>query len=364
MKHLFLALALFVSVTRGNAQTAPSAPAQRPALMARPKQGAAPQTKANPKPTAAAGNPKAGRVKSTSRMKQKISFQRVGLTLVGNLYTPANFNEQGHYKALIVEGSLTSVKEQMPATYAEKFADNGFVVLAFDFSHYGESQGEPRQLEAPAEKLSDLQAAVSYLSSLPYVQTVGMVGVCTSASNAAYLAVADKRVKAIATVAANLPSPAMMTAIFGEAEMTRRREAAAATARTYQQTGQSAVVTAYSETDQTAANVAPMPGLFDYYLNPKRGAIPEYKNELAVMSWATFLDLDPISQAPAITVPTMVVHSDYSAFPDQVKQFYAALKGEKELVWADGTHFDYYDNPVQINNAVQNITRYFNAHLN
>jgi dienelactone hydrolase len=44
-----------------------------------------------------------------------------------------------------------------------------------------------------------LQAAVTYLTSLPYVQAVGMVGVCTSAGNAAYLA-ADERVKAIATV--------------------------------------------------------------------------------------------------------------------------------------------------------------------
>lgn len=295
-------------------------------------------------------------------MKQTVSFKRDGLTLVGHLFTPENFDKEGQYKAIIVEGSLTSVKEQMPDTYAQKFADNGFVVLAFDYSHYGESQGEPRQLEAPAEKLSDLQAAVTYLTSLPYVQAVGMVGVCTSASNAAYLAVADKRVKALATVAANLPSPSMMTAIFGETEMTRRREAAAAAARNYKETGQSAVITAYSETDQSAANIAPA-GTFDYYLNPKRGAIPEYKNELAVMSWTTFLDLDPISQAPAITVPTMVVHSDYSAFPDQVKEFYSELKGEKELVWADGNHFDYYDSPAQIDNAVKNVTRYFNAHL-
>ncbi|HEX8054757.1 MAG TPA: hypothetical protein VF517_17350 [Thermoleophilaceae bacterium] len=49
----------------------------------------------------------------------------------------------------------------MPDTYAQKFADQGSVALAFDYSHYGESAGEPRQLELPAEKLSDLEAAVS-----------------------------------------------------------------------------------------------------------------------------------------------------------------------------------------------------------
>jgi fermentation-respiration switch protein FrsA (DUF1100 family) len=295
-------------------------------------------------------------------MKSKISFKRDGLTLVGNLCTPENFDEKGHYKAVIVQGSLTSVKEQMSETYAQKLAENGFVVLAFDYSHYGESQGEPRQLEDPASKLSDLEAAVSYLTGLPYVEEVGMLGVCTSASNAAYLAAKDKRVKALATVAANLPSPSMMTAMFGEEEMSRRRTAATASESKYKETGKSDVVTTYSETDPSAANIAPA-GTFDYYLNPKRGAIPEYKNELAVMSWATFLDLDPISQAAAIKTPTMVIHSDYSAFPDQVKKFYAELGGEKELVWADGNHFDYYDSPAQIDNAVKNVTRFFNAHL-
>ena len=141
-------------------------------------------------------------------MKRKINFDRNGLTLVGDLFTPENFDENGHYKAVIVEGSFTSVKEQMPRTYAQKFADQGFVPLAFDYGHYGESAGEPRQLESPAEKLSDLQAAVSYLTGLPYVQAVGMVGVCTSGGNAAYLGAAEPRIKALATVAAFLPGPA------------------------------------------------------------------------------------------------------------------------------------------------------------
>jgi fermentation-respiration switch protein FrsA (DUF1100 family) len=129
-------------------------------------------------------------------VKRKITFDRDGLILVGNLFTPDNFREKGRYGAVIVEGSLTSVKEQMPGTYAQKLADQGFVALAFDYSHYGESAGEPRQLESPAEKLRDLQAAVSYLRGLPYVQAVGTVGICTSAGNAACLGAADPRVRA------------------------------------------------------------------------------------------------------------------------------------------------------------------------
>ena len=72
-------------------------------------------------------------------MKCKITFGRDGLSLVGDLFTPDDFDENGHYDAVIVQGSFTSVKEQMSGTYAEKFAQQGFVALAFDYAHYGES---------------------------------------------------------------------------------------------------------------------------------------------------------------------------------------------------------------------------------
>src|SRR3954464_8192808 len=158
--------------------------------------------------------------------KRKISFDRDGVTLVGDLFTPEGFDENGHYQAVIVEGSFSSVKEQMPGTYAQKFAEQGFVALAFDYSHYGESAGEPRQLESPAEKLSDLQAAVSYLTELPYVQAVGMAGVCTSAGNAAYLGAAEPRINALATVAAFLPGPALLSLLYGEEGVAQRKEPA------------------------------------------------------------------------------------------------------------------------------------------
>ena len=58
----------------------------------------------------------------------------------------------------------------------------------------------------------------------------------------------------------------------------------------------------------------------------------------------------------------MIVHSDGSALPAQAKKLYEASR-EKELVWADGNHFDYYDSTAQIDNAVANVTRFFRTHL-
>ena len=297
------------------------------------------------------------------KLTRKINFDRDGLTLLGDLFTPDDFDENGRYEAVIVEGSFSSVKEQMPGTYAQKFADQGFVALAFDYSHYGESAGEPRQLESPAEKLSDLQAAVSYLTGLRYVQAVGMVGICTSAGSAAYLAAADPRVKALASVAGFLPGPDLYRSLYGEDGLAERKAAAAEARRTYEETGEVVLVPAYSEDDPAAINYRPSDGAYDYYLNKERGNVPEYRNEAALMGLAEFLDFAPVSQASAITTPTMVIHSDGCAFPDEAKKLYSELQGEKELVWADGTHYDYYDSPAQIDNAVANVTRFFRTHL-
>jgi fermentation-respiration switch protein FrsA (DUF1100 family) len=295
-------------------------------------------------------------------MKRRITFDRDGLTLVGDLFTPENFEQGGQYEAVIVEGSFSSVKEQMAGTYAQKFAEQGFVALAFDYAHYGESAGEPRQLESPGEKLSDLQAAVSYLTGLPYVQAVGVVGVCTSGGIAAYLGAAKPRIKALATVAAFLPGPALFSMMYGEEAVAQRKEAAADSRRKYAETGEVDFIPAYSEVDQSAANYGPA-GSFDYYLNEARGNIPQYRNESALMGLEEFLEFDPVSKASAISSPTMVVHSDGCAFPDEAKKLYSALQGRKELVWADGTHYDYYDSQAQIDNAVANVTRFFRTHL-
>jgi fermentation-respiration switch protein FrsA (DUF1100 family) len=296
-------------------------------------------------------------------MKSRITFDRNGVTLVGNLFTPDGFDETGRYPAVIVQGSLSSVKEMMPATYAEKLAAAGFIALTFDYAHYGESAGEPRQLESPADKLSDLQAAVAYLDGLPYVQAVGMVGVCTSAGNAAYLAATEPRLKALATVAAFLPGPALYVSMYGENGVAERNARSAASRRKYDETGKVDLVPVYSETDSTALNYRPVPGAYDYYLSESRGNVPEYRNEAALMGLEAILQFDPVSQAVHITTPTMIVHSDGAAFPDEAKKMYEGVRGEKELVWVDGNHFDFYDSPEQIDKAVANVARFFGVHL-
>ncbi len=299
---------------------------------------------------------------SKETIMKTVTFNSGGLNLAGHLYVPQNFDETQTYPAVIVGGSLTSVKEQMSATYAQKLAKNGIIALTFDYSHFGESEGQPRQYEDPENKLRDLKSAVTYLLDLPYVENVGGFGICTSAGNMMYLASDDERVKATASVAGWFPDEAALPLLYGSQENINDLIAVGQKAKTkYAETGENSIVLAYSNTDKTASHFGPM----EYYMDKNRGGgVAKWKNEFSLMSWEPWLNFDPITKAENISRPTLIMHSDNSALPDNAKKVYQQLKGEKELVWLEGNHFDFYDQDEKVSEATAKAVEFFKKHLN
>lgn len=295
-------------------------------------------------------------------IKENLPFKSEGLVLAGDLYKPNGFDASKKYPAIVTGGSLSTVKEQMAGTYAQRLAEKGFVALAFDYRNYGASEGQPRQYENPALKLKDLEAAVTCLLSLSYVKAVGALGVCTSGGNVAYLAADDKRVKAAAFVAAHLSDLSNVDAFYRNMgkDPDALRKAGREARELYERTGEVRMIPAYSNNDQHASHVGPM----EYYMDPGRAAShKEWKNEFALMSWETWLQFDPVSKAPQISIPVMMFHSDRCALPDNAKKFYNNLPGKKEMVWGRGYHFDYYDVPAQIGEVIEKVNDFFKQYV-
>jgi fermentation-respiration switch protein FrsA (DUF1100 family) len=258
---------------------------------------------------------------------------------------------------------MTSVKEQMAGLYAEKLAEKGFITLAFDYRNYGESEGQPRQFEDPKLKLKDLESAVTYLLSLPFVQSVGALGACTSGGNVAYLAADDKRIKAAVVVAAHMADASILQSLYSSMgkDVDSLRKAGVEARKQYELTGENKMIPAYSTTDKTASHVG---SFLEYYDDKTRGGgVKEWKNGFSVMSWETWLDFDAVSKAQNITIPFMMFHGDRCALPDNAKKFYKALKGKKELLWDDVDHTDHYDRLNVINPIIDKASEFFSSNL-
>lgn len=136
---------------------------------------------------------------------KRISFRNGNIEVAGNVHLPPGFDGSLSYPAIVLATPGSSVKEQIGAIYAEKLAQRGFVALAFDPSHQGESGGEPRDLEDPAARIEDLRCAVDYLTTLAYVDAdrIGLLGICAGGGYAISAALTERRFRAVGTVVAN-----------------------------------------------------------------------------------------------------------------------------------------------------------------
>lgn len=291
----------------------------------------------------------------------RVTFQSEGETLIGNLYLPATYKAGERLPAIVVTGAWTTVKEQMPAVYAQRLADRGFATFAFDFRYWGESGGTPRQYESPAAKVQDIKTAVAFLKSLSAVDgdRIGGLGICASAGYMAQAVAEDANFKSFATVAAWLHDPESLQALFGKETVQRRMEIGIAARQKFDRTGEVEYVPAYAQSDSSAA----MSGDVSYYGSKERGVIPQWTNRFAVMSWHEWQNFNGVEIASRIKAPTLIVHSDGSALPNNARKFYNQLGGQKQLVWTDGQHLDFYDRDPQVSTAVSAVATHFQKTL-
>ncbi|MGJ5673238.1 MAG: alpha/beta hydrolase [Nostochopsis sp.] len=305
---------------------------------------------------------------STSEINYKpglnrVSFQSEGVEIVGNLYLPASYKSGDKLPAIVVTGSWTTVKEQMAGTYARKLSEQGFAALAFDFRYFGESGGKPRNYESPATKVVDIKNAVTFLQTVNAVdaQRIAGLGICASAGYMAVAVAEDPQIKSFVAVAPWIHDSTLVNTLYGgESGVQAKIEAGRAARRNFEQTGTVAYVPAISTTDKNAA----MYGNFDYYLNPKRGAISEWDNQFAVMSWPEWLTFSAMPQAPQIKVPTLFIHSKEAAIPDGAERFFRAVSARKNFIWMSGTQFDFYDQQSNVNQSVKAAANYLRSSLN
>lgn len=89
-------------------------------------------------------------------MATNVSFLSRGYKLAAQLYQPSANAPSRNGAAIVIAHPWTSIKEQSPANYARVLSQAGFICLTYDAAYQGESEGKPRALADPGQRVKDI----------------------------------------------------------------------------------------------------------------------------------------------------------------------------------------------------------------
>src|SRR3954447_4825346 len=107
-------------------------------------------------------------VKGRVIAREDVRIPAGGETLAGWLYRPDE--PEGDVPCVVLAHGFGALKEGGLDAFAERFAAAGLAALVFDYRHFGESGGEPRNLIDVARQHGDWRAAIGHARALDGVE--------------------------------------------------------------------------------------------------------------------------------------------------------------------------------------------------
>jgi len=300
-------------------------------------------------------------------MVKSVNFKNRANTLAANLHFPEEFDESKKYPALVGIHPAGGVKEQTIGLYAEKLSKFGYIVLVYDSSYQGASEGEPRLLEDPAVRVEDARCAADFLTTLPYVDTerMGVYGICAGGGYTLSVAQTERRFKAVATVSGTPMGEAVRSQFGVEVPVSDLIKSLQMVAyqRTAQANGAELMYVPFVPEKFEDINEQTPDMLregYDYYRTP-RGQHPNSKGRFLFTSidkMTTFSVFDYLGDF--LTQPLLLIAGSKADTRIFSEQAYNLAKCEKELFIIEGaTHIALYDVPEYVEQAVNKMVEFF-----
>lgn len=305
-----------------------------------------------------------------------VAYMLNGNRIAANVYTPADYDAMSDkkYPAVTVAHPNGGVKEQVAGLFAEKLAEMGYVAIAADASYQGESGGEPRQRDYPANRIDDVSGMVDFLSSLSYVDNsrIGSLGICGGGGYTLAAAQVDKRIKAVATLSMfNTGRVRRNGFMDGDKANIQARLQKAAEARNKEQRGD--VIYEGDNPSMTEEQIRALmeklpAGLYrdgvEYYCITH--AHPNANSRYTTESLMHLMAFDVDDRMDLITQPLLMMAGDIADTKYMTDSaFEKAINAEsKELFLIEGaTHIRTYWVPEYVEKASNKLKEFFNVNL-
>jgi dipeptidyl aminopeptidase/acylaminoacyl peptidase len=134
-------------------------------------------------------------------VKNPVSFYSEGVRLVGDVYYPDDLKPSERRGGIVLCHGYTGIKDLYLPDNARVLNQAGYVVLTFDYKGWGESEGSRSRL-APYSRVADVQAALTFLGTLPEVDLhrLGIYGTSYGGATVVWTAAVDPRVRCVVSV--------------------------------------------------------------------------------------------------------------------------------------------------------------------
>jgi len=301
-------------------------------------------------------------------MKKSVTFKNSNLKMSGNLFLPDGIDESKKYPAIVFVHPVGGVKEQTSGLYAERLSKCGFITLAFDASHQGESEGKPRFLEDPRARVEDVRCAVDYLTTIPFVdeERIGAVGICGGGGYTINAAQTEHRIKAVAGISAVDIGRAFREGWTGGNPVSEQIKVLEAVAkqRTAEANGAEPMYVPYVPNEVDENTIQDMAEGYEYYNTP-RGQHPNSTNLCLFTSYDRILAFTAFEHIETLlTQPILLIAGSEAGSRWHSENAYKLAKGPKDLFIVEGaTHMAMYDVQEYVNQAVGKLSEFFGKYL-